>query len=216
MKEVMNVHRALAELKTIGARIERATYDSVFCVANKHSSDKIDGISIDEFKERMKSDKQKVLDLIKRRNAIKRAVVNSNAVTKVAISGKEYTVAEAIDMKTTGMELNQVLIRKLKTQYKEALRLIAENSGDNLERRAERYIEAIISAQPREAKSTVNSDAMKAMRAEYIKNNSYDLIDPIGIEKLIKDMEEEYLSFTTEVDAALSVSNATTEIVVEY
>ena len=97
-KERLTVHRALAELKTIDSRITKAINTSKFVIANKHSNEKIDGKPISEVRENMKSAYQKVTDLIARRNAIKRAVVLSNANTNVVVNGVTYTVAEAIDM----------------------------------------------------------------------------------------------------------------------
>ena len=41
--EKMTVHKALAELKVIGDRITNAISTGVFCRANKHSNEKING-----------------------------------------------------------------------------------------------------------------------------------------------------------------------------
>ena len=103
--ETMNIHQALVELKTLNKRIESAIREGEWVVANKHSNGKIGGIDLKDFVEEVKSRYQKVTDLIARAEAIKRAVVNSNAITKVTIAGKEYTVAEAIDMKNNGYRL---------------------------------------------------------------------------------------------------------------
>ena len=46
--EKMTVHKALAELKILDNRIHSAISDAVFCVANKHSNEKINGIKVDE------------------------------------------------------------------------------------------------------------------------------------------------------------------------
>ena len=73
-----------------------------------------------------------------------------------------------------------------------------------------------IAAQPKDAKMTVDSDAMKALRKTYIENNTYDLIDPLNVTKLIEDLSNEVDNFNIEVDAALSVSNAVTVIEIEY
>ena len=102
--EKMNIHQALVELKTLDKRIDSAIQEGEWVVANKHSNTKIGGIDLKDFVDNVKSRHQKVTTLIARAEAIKRAVVNSNAVTKVIIAGKEYTVAEAIDMKNHGIE----------------------------------------------------------------------------------------------------------------
>lgn len=215
-KEQMTIHKALSELKIIDDRITKAIYAGTYVLANKHSNNKIHGMTVDEFKNDMKADFQKVSDLIARRNAIKRAVVASNAVTKVKIGGKEMTVATAIESKNHGMELKEVFKSYLERQYTAAKQELDKNSGDLLEKRAENYVLSVIQAQPKDSKMTVDSDVMKNLRAQYIKDNAYDIIDPIDVKNVIEDLDNEISSFMTEVDAALSVSNALTVIDIEY
>ena len=214
--EKMTVHKALAELKIIDSRINNAIHDGVYVVANKHSNDKIGGKTINEYKEHMKACHQKVSDLIARRNAIKRAVVLSNANTKVKVGNDEFTVAEAIEMKNHGMEFKTHYLRTIANQNYSAQSEINRNSGDAIEKRAEQYILSVIQAQPKDSKMSVDSDAMKALRKTYIENNTYDLIDPLDVNKILEDMTKEIEEFNTEVDAALSVSNALTVIEIEY
>ena len=215
-KEQMTVHKALAELKIIDSRIENAISGGTYVVANKHSNTKIHGVTIDEFRTQMKSDFQKVTDLIARRNAIKRAVVASNAVTKVKIGDNEYTVATAIEMKNHGMEFKYTFKKRLEAQYAVAKNELDKNSGDPLEKRAENYVLSVIQAQPKDSKMAVDSEAMKNLRAQYIKDNTYDIIDPIGVKDAIEQLDNEISSFITEVDAALSCSNALTVLDIEY
>lgn len=215
-KENMTVHKALAELKVIDDRINKAITSGTYVVANKHSNQKIHGMTIDEFKTQMQADFQKVSDLIARRNAIKRAVVASNAVTKVKVGDTEYTVAEAIEMKNHGMEFKDYFMRAISTQYVRAKNELDLNSGDPLDKRAEQYVLSVIQAQPKDSKMAVDSDAMKNLRAQYIKDNQYDIIDPIGVKNVIDGLDTEVSEFLTEVDAALSVSNAITVLDIEY
>lgn len=215
-KEAMTIHKALAELKVIDNRINRAICDGSYVIANKHSNEKIGGTPINVYKERMKADYQKVDDLIKRRNAIKRAVVLSNATTKVKVGDVEYTVAEAIEMKNHGMEFVDDFAKVIASQYARAKAEIDKNSGDAIEKRAEQYVLSVIQAQPKDSKMTVDSDAMKALRKTYIENNTYDMIDPLGVDDIIERMTNEVNEFNTEIDAALSVSNALTVIEFEY
>lgn len=215
-KETLTVHRALAELKVIDSRINNAIYSGTFVIANKHSNEKIHGVTINEFKNSIKSDFQKVSDLIARRNAIKKAVVASNAVTKVKVGDTEYTVATAIEMKNHGMEFKNTFKKCLESQYAKAKNELDKNSGDPLEKRAENYVLSVIQAQPKDSKMAVDSEAMKNLRAQYIKDNTYDIIDPIGVKDAIEQLDNEISSFITEVDAALSVSNALTVLDIEY
>ena len=214
--EKMTVHKALAELKNIDARIEKAIRDTTYVLAVKHSAEKINGVTVANFKENMKSGYQKVNDLIARRDAMKRAVVLSNATTKVTVGGKEYTVAEAIEAKNHGVEFKKALLNTMTYAYKSAQNELNRNGDEALEKKAEQYILSMIAAQPKDSKMTVDSEAMKIMRKTYIENNKYDLIDPLDVASVMDKLEKEIHEFETEVDAALSVSNALTVIEFEY
>lgn len=214
--EKMTIHKALSELKTIDDRIIKAIRSNTYVLAVKHSAEKINGVKVNDYEGNMKSGYQKVTDLIARRDAMKRAVVLSNATTKVKIGNVEYTVAEAIEMKNHGMEFKKILLQNLYTAYGSAQNEFNKNNGDALEKKAEQYILAVIAAQPKDAKMSVDSEAMKAMRQTYIDNNKYDMVDPLDVAKLIEAIDTEINEFNTEVDAALSVSNALTVIEFEY
>ena len=214
--EKMTIHKALAELKTMDDRIAKAIRDTTYVLAVKHSAEKINGKTVTNFKEDMRSGYQKVTDLIARRDAMKRAVVLSNATTKVKVGDNEYTVAEAIEMKNHGMEFRSALLRQMNSAYVTAQNELARNGGEALEKKAEQYVLAVIAAQPKESKMSVDSEAMKALRKTYIENNTYDLVDPMDIAKVIEVLDAEINEFNAEVDAALSVSNALTVIEFEY
>lgn len=214
--EQMTVHKALAELKTMDDRINKAIRNTTYVLAVKHSAEKINGKTIANFKEEMRSGYQKVTDLIARRDAMKRAVVLSNATTKVTIGDKEMTVAEAIDQKQHGMEFRSALLYNINSAYMNAQNELIRNGGEALEKKAEQYVLAVIAAQPKDSKMSVDSEAMKSLRQTYIENNSYDLIDPMDVAKIIEKLDAEINEFNAEVDAALSVSNALTVIEFEY
>lgn len=210
--EKLTVHKALAELKTMNKRIIDAVDDGRYCIANKHSNTKISGISIAEYKTKMQGDYDRATALITRRNAMKRALVLSNAKTMVKIHDREYTVAEAIEMKNHGVEYEQYLLAELKKQYQREQNIIMMKNGDELERKVEKYIVEMYGS---------NEDAKKGenaiqARKEYIEQHSYDFIDEIKIVDKIRELEERISAFVSEVDAALSVSNALTEIEFSY
>ena len=132
------------------------------------------------------------------------------------IGNDEYTVAEAIEMKNHGMEFKTNYMRMIASQNLSAQADINRNSGEAIEKRAEQYVLSVIQAQPKDAKMAIDSDAMQALRKDYIKNNTYDLIDPLKVNDIIEKMADEINEFNTEIDAALSVSNALTVIEFEY
>ena len=210
--EKMTVHKALAEIKVMDDRINTAIYSGVYCLANKHSNEKVKGIAVEDYKKVMHGYYDKANDLIKRNEAIKKAVVLSNAVTKVKIGDNEYTVAEAIWMKNHGIDNKEELLEKLQQQYNKAQAEILKNNGEELDKRAEQYVIGIYGS--KEGKT--DTEAFEKTKKEFIKANQYELLDPIGVLKVIEDLEKEIDTFKAEVDAALSTSNAITEIEVTY
>ena len=209
--EKMTVHKALAELKTLDDRINTAIGESVFVRANRHNNTKIFGKTIEEFKADSAASLMSATALINRRNAMKRAVVLSNAVTKVEIGGVEYTVAEAIEMNNHGME-NLVDLRDcLREQYSSVKRMVESENGDKLVKACENYIQATFGT-----KEKVNNPDIEMAQKVYMANNTYDIVTGFDIEKVIKDLTDRIDAFKAEVDSALSVSNALTVIEFDY
>lgn len=208
----MTVHKALAELKIIGDRINTAISAGIYVKANKHSNDKINGVSIEEFKKQIQGSWDKVNDLIRRRNAIKRAVVLSNATTKVKVGNEEYSVAEAIEMKNSGMQYKRELMNVLNRQYVEAIRITEKENGETLQQKADNYVVGLYGS--KEGKTSV--DEIENTKKQFIQNNTFELIDPVKVREKIEALEKEIAEFESEIDAALSCSNSLTEIEIEY
>ena len=210
--ETMTIHKALAELKILDARIAKEIQNGSYCAANKHSNEKINGIPVSDFEKAVQGTYDKVTDFLKRQEAIKRAVTLSNAKTVVNISGKDYTVAEAIWMKNHGIELKAFLINVMDKQYKQAQAEVNRQNGDDLEKRADQYVTAIYG----QKEGKTNYTDIKKVRKDFLEANSYEIIDPINVPEKLEALRKEIDSFMAEVDSALSVSNALTEITIEY
>lgn len=210
--EKMTVHKALAELKLIDDRIVKVVKQNIYCLANKHSNDKVFGVDIAEYTRQMQGGYDKAIDLIKRRKAIKEAVVLSNATTKVTIAGNEYTVAEAIEMKNHGIDFERILKESMEQQYKTAKATILLENGKDLEIRADQYITAIYG----QKESKANVADIEKVKSDFLKSNQYELIDPLSVLDKIAELEDYINNFSAEVDSALSVSNALTEIEINY
>ena len=210
--EKMTVHKALCELKTLDIRIQKCIQQSTFVFANKHSNNKIAGVSIGTYSEEIRSAYQSAQDLIARRDAIKRAVTLSNATVKVAIAGKEYTVAEAIDMKNHGIPWKQSLLQKLDGDNRRARFEADKNNGDVLETRADEYIKSLYGNVDMKGAS----DEIKKVRADFIAAQTMEIVDPIHVTTEMTALEKEINDFIVEIDSALSVSNALTELEISY
>ena len=148
-----------------------------------------------------------------RRNAIKRAITKSNAVTKVTIGGKVYTVAEAIDMKTTGCRYLADMADKIQTQLNNAKRRADMENEERLDQRADEYIKSLY-GNGNDLKNM--SDEIKKVRETFIAAQTVEVIDPVNAAETVKSIYDEVEAFASDVDSALSVSNALTTIEVEY
>lgn len=210
--ETMTIHKGLAELKILDGRIKKEIQNGSYCAANKHSNEKINGITIEDFRKTVQGTYDKVTDLINRRKAIKKAIVLSNAKTTVKIADTEYTVAEAIEMKNHGIEFETMLINVMDMQYKQAQAEVNRQNGNNLEERADQYVTAIYGQKD----GKTNSADIEKVRKDFLEANSYEIVDPINIPEKSEELRNKIDSFMAEVDSALSVSNALTEITIEY
>lgn len=209
--ETMTVHKALAELKILDSRIGNAILSGDFVITKKNNQDTVKGKTAEQYKTKAAEAFQKASDLICRRNAIKNAVVVSNANTTVKIGDKDYTVVEAIEKKNHGMDyyvqLRDVLRQQLSKQKSEL-----EKHNASLQQKAEQFVTGLMGGKDVKTGSEEFSTAVDT----YIKSNTMTLLDPLGIEKKIEELDDMINSFLPEVDAALSVSNAVTTITIEY
>lgn len=210
--ETMTIHKALCELKLLDSRIVKEISGTQFVFANKHANTKVAGVDIEQYKAEIVAKHQSINDLINRRNAIKKAVVQSNAVTKVTVCGVEYTIAEAIDMKQHGCSLKRKLVDKVAQDYNRSRMDAASNNENALEARAKDYITSLYgNTDMRNA----SKDAQEAYD-NFIKAQTYDVVDPICAVDVIEKLKAEIDKFAAEVDSALSVSNALKTIEISY
>lgn len=210
--ETMTIHKGLAELKILDGRIKKEIQNGSYCAANKHSNEKINGITIEDFRKTVQGTYDKVTDLINRRKAIKKSIVLSNAKTTVKIADTEYTVAEAIEMKNHGIEFETMLINVMDMQYKQAQAEVNRQNGNNLEERADQYVTAIYG----QKEGKTNSADIDKVRKDFLEANSYEIVDPINVQDKVEVLRQKIDAFMADVDSALSVSNALTKITIEY
>lgn len=210
-KEIMNVHKALCELKILEARIEKGIRDCDFVSNKKILSKMVGALTTEDFKESEAAKYQSVTDLIARKGAIKRAVVLSNATTKVLVGDVEYTVAEAIDLKQHGLDAKMLLREQLSNALRVAERTI-EMANNDAERKADEYVKSIAGGKD------VKSDEIDLIRKSYLNGLRVELVDavPGGAREVLKKLDDEINHFMIEVDSVLSTSNALTQITVEY
>ena len=105
------------------------------------------------------------------------------------------------------------MVWALTLQLKRVRSTIEQKNGEELTRAADKMVEVYYG---RQTDVKAITEEMKATREKFIEDNTYELLDPIRVENRIRELDKEITAFETEVDSALSVSNAVTEITVSY
>ena len=206
----MTVHEALCEVKVADKRIEKAILECAFCEANKEISPKINGVTINEFEDDVKAKYQKINDLIKRNENIKKALSLSNAKTIVTVDGKKMSVAEAIYMMQYGIKHKEQLLLSMNRALNRAQQKIEAENGSRLEERLDKFIQATYGS-----KEKVSADELDKASKDFKARNEFKLVDPINIKEKITALMDDIDKFKSSVDAAIQISNATTFIEIE-
>jgi len=200
-KVKMTLTRALSEIKMLDNKIKsfnNATKEWVTVSKNGVIKGYQD---LAGFKSNVQSNKDKLEDLISRRNEIKRALIVANNTITISLGGKSYTIAEAIDRKgflatekATFNSIN-VLILKSKTML--------ETEDKNLDRKIEETINRTFDGDGKK-----DADLIKGIEKNLRDSNKFDLVDPVGIQSWIETKLEEIVNFETEIDFSLSEINS--------
>ncbi|MEC1493793.1 MULTISPECIES: hypothetical protein [Bacillus] len=204
----LTITRALSELKMLDKRIKRAVNEATFgglMIGKKLPN----GFrTTEDLKSRAKADYQSIEALIKRRNAIKSAIVVSNATTKIEVAGVKMTVAEAIERKTS-ISYDIQLLDKLKEVYADLVGE-AENVNQKVTERLDKHLETLFGKDGK-VKAAENQEIVKSFLAE----NEAKIIDPLNLKEKIDCLSKKIEDFEMEVDFALSESNTLTKITID-
>lgn len=208
-KVKMTIHRALSELKTLDDRTEKAIKD-INPTGVKQQGKKVNNVYDEtDFVKDAKANLQSATDLIKRKTAIKSAIVQSNSETKVKIGSVEMTVADAITEKDN-IKFKKSLLTSLESKYKKSVADLNLNN-EKVNENADQVAGFTLNNDGKTPEKLSSTEAV-ALRKSYIDANEFALINPLGIEKYVKEETEKIAIFEMEVDAVLSESNAITMI----
>ena len=207
----ISVTRALAELKILDSRINTAITSGLFVAVTVGNAEKPHQRSekdVATLNSTIKSSFDSVNALIARRQALKSAVLQSNATTKVKINGTELTVAEAIDMKAI-IEFKRDFLLRIKGQVVQATTAV-----QLLEAKMQDSIEKASIAVNGADKTKVDPAAYENVAGPIRRSHQPQVHSIHPIEEYSRTLEKEIEDFVIEVDFALSEVNSTTLIAV--
>lgn len=198
-----NIHRALAEKKMLEKRLNSLLRDFSPVGTKKGSDVKVyeTKTSVEDYSKLVKSKYQQIQDLIHNYNALDKAIITSNAITIVEIGNNQYTVADAIKRKDN-IEFEEELLKSMKHSLVNATSNV-NNKNIDVDRRLD---EQTLSMEKQDKENWSNI---------YRKQNEWSIIDPLNIRDEIDKLNTDIENFLTEVDYALSTSNAITIVEVD-
>lgn len=206
----ISVTRALVELKRLDERITKAIASGVFVArtVGRDTNKKVVGSSdsVTAVEQKIQGSFDRVTSLISNREAIKSALVMSNATTRVKVMGRDLTVAEAIELKST------VAFR---TSYVNTLRaqLLQERAHvDRANTMLDAEIETSLNALYGTDRTKIDAETAKSVAEVKKSQKEAALLDAGKIETKIEAVEADILNLSSELDFVLSESNARTEI----
>ena len=213
--EKITIHRILSELKTIDDRINKeiSSFKPLTVKRGNNSLVSTGGrlpIPEEEFVNNAKSTYQSIEDLINRKFKLKSALTKANVNTKVTIDGKEYTIIEAIEMKSI-MDLKKSLLYRMALEINQSNKTYESTSAQ-----VDSDFERMLSTQV--ANITNKSDIQKVRDGymeTFYKQNEVKMVDPLKCSDLANSLQKEIDKFLMEIDSALSEANATTLVELE-
>ncbi len=202
MAQQMSITQALPELKLLEKRIDKVSDTIAEWCKVSHNGAPVDK---DKHKKETEAQLQSFMDLVKRRDAIKRAIILSNANAKVKIGTFEGTVAEAIEYK-----MSIRFKRNLLDNMKSCLQTKREEY-DRMKGQVDSRLERLLQSELGKDVKT-NPETITALTTSFRDNNKVELVDPLDLAVKIQSLEDELDAFETNVDWVLSQANATTMI----
>lgn len=207
----ISITEALNELKLYDSKINKAISSANFVGAAKKSSDKIGSILKNNYKSKAKASYQSITDLIANRNALKSAIVKSNATTEVVVNGKTMTVAEAIERKSS-IDYENTLLETMQAQYKSAT-----NTVDKENKRVDNKVDELLATLiGKDTDKKISAEDQEAIEKPYRAKNEFELVDELDIYDKILALQADIDGFLHEVDTRLTLANATTFIEIDF
>ena len=203
MTSSISIAQALSELKLLRRRMDNALAGEHFIMLKR----KRDNVDATRFATEATAAYQSFTDLFSRYNAMKAAIVQSNAVTEVTIAGTKYTVAAAVERKRT-IDIEKSLLETMRRQHTAVQREFEEH------RKAEQIrVERLLQAELGKDTKT-NVDTVTSLMETFLAQNSAEILDPLGLAARIAALSKSIEEFETKVDWVLSESNGRTMITV--
>lgn len=206
----IEVERALSMLSTLDSRIEDLTNRLQYCAAcKKNDVNYTPGSTKLEYAESVKANWQRLNALINLRANIKGAIAVSNVTSMVTVCGKEISRASAIEMKSSIIIKERLLMRMRGVYDAQTIKVDQRNSV--MEQRISDTINQRVSGTDKK----LTAEDFQSVSDFFRRDLEYELVDPLNILEKIEELENEINRFKSEVDVAIKISNCSSFIEIE-
>lgn len=207
MSKEITLTEALATLKVLRAKQDNLVRTGTFVGVS--ARDKVGSQTKEVASAQFQSEFDRLKAFSAKIQEIGAKLYEANSKTTVVIAGKTYTLAEAIYRKSHASEEAE-RIRILKTALQRA-EATAAKAKETVEKRADQQVETLLAGR---SKDTSVADLAVEMRTKLVADEKIEIVDPNRLADYLLAAEEDLVSFSTEVDVAISLVNATTKITV--
>lgn len=206
----ISITRGLVEIKTFDDQITKAISGFTPVVVTRGLGAKrvvpASARSVEATEEAIKADYQRIKDLIARRNKVKDAIQQSNAVTMVTIGDVSMTVQQAIERKQS-IKYEMALYERLRSTFANSA-----HSANLHNTKLDEQINTAVTQAYGNDKGKVTAEQYEAVAAPRRAEHQMTLLDPLKAEDLLPQLSESLSQFYGEVDFVLAESNARTTI----
>jgi hypothetical protein len=210
--ETISLTRALAEVKTLEDRIQKAILTAKFIdVVQGTAETPVDRAfrSKEELAARIQGDFQSIEALAARRAAMKAAITKANVVTLVKVGERTMTIADAVALKQA-LFLHQLLLDAMKQSQLQGTRqveVLAKQLDEKIERLVQNSFQNV---------SKVSEEQFQSVRKPQAEAFEPKLLDPLRLNDKIRALESQLEDIQLNLDFALSEVNARTDVEISY
>ena len=205
----ITIYEALAKKKIIESQLDNIKNYQLVYTKKKYVDETADGSLISDLEKKIQSDYNKSVSLMKNYAAIKAAINEANARTKVKIAGKEYSIANAI-ARQRNLNKEESMYRSMVVQYHSVEQNVKKSNERNLSADA---ISAYIQKTSNGTK--MSEELVRELTEEYKKRFEVEIYDPMKTKETAENALEEIKKFREEIHFALTQANINTMITVE-
>ena len=205
----MTLYEALSKKKIYEDKVRKLERFRLVDIKKKYDDVNNAGKDINDIREIIVAGYQSTVAILNNYITLKAAINEANAITKVEIAGKEYTIANAI-ARQRGLDQEEAMYSRMLSNIN-AINTEVENinskylSPDAISR----YISSVL------GDSKKSDELIRQVTEDYKKEHEVEDYDPLNTEELATKKLEEIAQFREEIHYKLTQVNCTTEITVE-